>query len=393
MKPVVVLGVSGSIAAYRAADLARDLLRSGLDVKICLTRSAREFVTPILFETLTGNPCLTYVFDEPKRGRMAHIDWAREASLILICPATANLLANLAHGNADDMLTTIVSATRAPIVIAPAMNPQMYASEANVENLSVLKARGVLLVEPQEGDVACGEHGEGKLAATSEIVRVVHEALFLSSLYKGKKIVITAGPTHEPIDPVRYIANRSSGKMGFALARAAIQLRAQVTLIAGPTALTPPPAAAIVRITTAGEMLDATLAACSGAHMLIGAAAVADFRTEKVALDKIRSDQPATLALVKNPDILAEAKKAYPDLAIVGFAAETTGHLEDAQKKLEAKGLVAIALNDVSRTDIGFDSEENEVTLLRNGTEPLRVGRDSKFNIARRILEAVAPFA
>ncbi|MGI8922676.1 MAG: bifunctional phosphopantothenoylcysteine decarboxylase/phosphopantothenate--cysteine ligase CoaBC [Fimbriimonadales bacterium] len=390
MRPVVVLGVTGSIAAYRAADLARDLMRAGADVKVCLTRSAREFVTPMLFETLTSNECLTDVFDEPKRGRMAHIDWAREASLVLICPATANSLANLAHGNADDMLTTIVSATRAPIVVAPAMNPEMFASEVNVENTAVLKARGILVVEPQKGDLACGEQGEGKLASVAEIVRHAHEALFLSSLYKGRRIVITAGPTHELIDPVRFIANRSSGKMGIALARAAIQMRAQVTLILGPTSLTAPPSAATVTVTTAAEMLDATLESCSGADMLIGAAAVADYRPATQALEKLKSGKPFSLELVKNPDILAEANMKYPELPIVGFAAETSGNIDIARKKTEAKGLVAIALNDVSRDDIGFDSAENEVTLLLREGEPIRIKKDSKFNVARKVLEAVA---
>ncbi len=390
MKPVVILGVTGSVAAYRAADLARELMREGCDVRVCLTRSAEEFVTPALFEALTGNPCLTNVFDEPVKGRMAHIDWARDASLILVCPATANAIATIAHGNAEDMLTSIISASERQVVIAPAMNPQMYASSANQENMSILRKRGAHIVEPAEGDVACGESGQGKLAAISEIVAAAKATLYKSNLLKGKNVVITAGPTYEDLDPVRFIGNRSSGKMGFALAQAALQMGAKVTLVAGPTQLVAPPGAEVRNVRTAKEMLEATLDACAQADLLIGAAAVADYRPAQCSKEKIKGKEPMELRLEPNPDILAEVHTCFPKLPVVGFAAETSPSIQNATAKLASKGLKAIALNEVGREDIGFDSDANAVVLLFGSGEKLEIEKDSKFNVAVRILEALA---
>jgi phosphopantothenoylcysteine decarboxylase/phosphopantothenate--cysteine ligase len=391
MKSTVVLGVTGSVAAYRAADVARELMRHGFSVKCCLTRSAAELVTPALFEALTGNPCVTDVFDEPVRGRMAHIDIAREASVVLVCPATANAIAVLAAGNAVDMFSTIVSATGAPLLIAPAMNPEMYASAANQENLSTLRRRGACVIEPDDGVVACGEQGQGKLAATASIVAATMEAAFRSHLYDGVRIVVTAGPTHETIDPVRHIANRSSGKMGYAIARAAIQMGASVTLVAGPTHIAPPPAATLVRVTSAEEMLSAATAACEGADLLIGAAAVADFRPSAVSREKVRSGSELALTLIPTQDILAAVRSTHPGIAIVGFAAETTDHLASAKEKIERKGLAAIAINDVSDPSIGFDSEENALEVLFADGHSVSIARDSKFNVAARLLESIRP--
>ena len=390
MKPVVILGVSGSVAAYRAADLTRELMREGCDVRVCLTRSAAEFVKPALFEALTGNPCLTNVFDEPVWGKMAHIDWARDASLILVCPATANAIATIAHGKADDMLTSIISAANVQLLIAPAMNPQMYASASNQENINTLRKRGVHIVEPTEGDVACGENGQGKLAEISEIVTAVKAAIYRSELLKGKHVVITAGPTYEALDPVRFIGNRSSGKMGFALAQAATQMGADVTLVSGPTQLVAPPSAHVRNVRTASEMLEATLEACREADLLVGAAAVADYRPANYGDEKIKGKQPLEFRLKPNPDILSEVRNRYPNLSIVGFAAETEGHLQNAMAKLKEKGLAAIVLNDVGRNDIGFESEDNEVIVLFASGEKLEIGKDSKFNVAVQILEALA---
>lgn len=390
MKPVVVLGVTGSVAAYRAADLARDMMRAGANVRVCLTRSAGEFVRPSLFEALTGNPCLTEVFEEPIAGRMTHIDWAREANLVLVAPATGNAIANIAHGNAEDMLTTIISATSAPITVAPAMNPQMFASDANQMNLSILENRGIEIIQPQEGDVACGEHGEGKLAANAAIVDAALAQIGVSRLYEGKTIVITAGPTHEAIDPVRYISNRSSGKMGIALAKAAVRMGASVKLVLGPTHLAAPPTAQTTRVTTAKEMLEATLLACEGADLLIGSAAVADFHVADTGSEKIESGSGISLRLEPNPDILGEVHAKYPGLPIVGFAAEVGDNGERARQKIAKKGLAGIALNDVSRKDIGFEADENEVTLFFADGKSTMVPKSSKFTAALRILELVS---
>jgi phosphopantothenoylcysteine decarboxylase/phosphopantothenate--cysteine ligase len=365
-------------------------MRSGFEVRACLSRSATEFVTPALFEALTGKPVLTNVFDEPVKGRMAHIDWARDARVLLVCPATANAIAVLANGASEDMFTTIAQASRATMIIAPAMNPDMYSSIPNQENLARLRDRGAIVVEPLEGEVACGEQGQGKLASVDAIVAAVRESAFRSDLMKGKRIVITAGPTRESIDPVRYMSNRSSGKMGYELARACVQMGAHVTLISGPVALTAPAGAEVVRITSANEMKDAVLNAIPNADLLIGAAAVADYRAANTEPDKMKKSNVIEIRLVENPDILSEAHQTRPDLPIVGFAAETTNHEVSAKTKIEKKGLFAIAMNDVSRDDIGFDSDKNEVVLYFADGEVTPIPKSSKFNVAVEMIERIA---
>lgn len=388
----IVLGVSGSVAAYRSADIARELMRAGHSVRVCLTDAAQRFVTPVLFESLTGNPCLADTFEEPDRGRMAHIDWARQAAVVVIAPATANTLNRLASGIGDDMLTTIALATSAPIVVAPAMNPHMYASDATRSALGTLAGRGVIVVEPTEGDVACGEHGQGKLAAIATIVEAVQAVLKRSNRLQGKKVVITAGPTREPIDSVRYLSNRSSGKMGIALARAAALMGADVTLIAGPMTQPLPIDATTVRVETAKAMLDAVLLQSAGADLIIGAAAVSDFRPACPVEGKIRrGPDPIMLELVPNEDILAAVAKARPEARVIAFAAEPGTDLHEPARKLEKKGVFAIAVNDVSDASIGFDSDENELTLLlRDGSQQCS-GRMSKLACALWLLERVAP--
>lgn len=389
MRQIVVLGVTGSVAAYRAADVVRELMRNYVEVRVCLTRAAQEFVTPQLFEALTGQPCLTNAFDEPERGRMSHIDFARAASVILVCPATANAIATVAHGQGQDMFTSIILAASAQLIFAPAMNPQMYAAAATIDNIRILKERGAVFVDPDEGDVACGENGQGKLAKNERIVEATLALLKRSALLKNKKVVITAGPTHEPLDPVRYIANRSSGKMGIALARAASQMGADVSLILGPTSEIPPPFADVKRVETAEEMLGAAMSAATGADLFIGAAAVADFRAD-TSSTKTPSGETRQITLHPNPDIITEVGRVHPRLKRVGFAAETSADLSRAQKKLEQKGLAAIVLNDVSRNDIGFGSLKNEGTLIFEDGTQKPLPKASKLNFALQVLEEIA---
>jgi len=386
-----VLGVSGSVAAYRAADIARELMRNGFTVRVCLTDSAQKFVQPALFEALTGNPCLIEAFEEPERGRMAHIDWARQADIIIIAPATANTINKMAQGIADDMLSTILLATTKPIVIAPAMNPQMYANDVTQQSLEALEARGAYIVEPEEGDVACGENGQGKLASISSILYAVNEVTTTSKILKGKKILITSGPTQEPIDDVRFITNRSSGKMGVALAKAALLMGAEVTMIAGPQKARIPLQLTVIKVKTALEMLEAMKVQAPQHDWIIGAAAVADYRLENPLSGKLRrSESSLQISLVPNPDIIAEAARIAPNAKVIGFAAEPSTDLSIAKEKIRKKSLFAIAANDVGNTEIGFDSSANAIDLIFADGNILHSGVRSKFQCAVWLLESIA---
>ena len=386
-----VLGVSGSVAAYRAADLARELMRNGFTVRVCLTDSAQKFVQPALFEALTGNPCLIEAFEEPARGRMAHIDWARQADIIIIAPATANTINKMAQGIADDMLSIITLATTKPIVIAPAMNPQMYANEVTQQSLEALEARGAYIVEPEEGDVACGENGQGKLASISSILYAVNEVATTSKILKGKKILITSGPTQEPIDDVRFITNRSSGKMGVALAKAALLMGAEVTIIAGPQEARIPLQLTVIKVKTALEMLEAMKEQAPQHDWIIGAAAVADYRLENPSSGKLRrSESSLQISLIPNPDIIAEAARLAPNARVIGFAAEPSTDLSIAKEKIRKKSLFAIAANDVGNTEIGFDSSANAIDLIFADGNILHSGVRSKFQCAVWLLESIA---
>lgn len=389
--PIAVLGVSGSVAAYRAADLARELMRHGFTVRACLTDAAQKFVSPALFEALTGQPCLMDTFEEPIAGRMAHIDWARQADVIVVAPATANTIAKIAHGIGDDMLTTICLATTSPLVVAPAMNPQMYASDAHSEALEKLRARAAVVVEPTEGDVACGEHGQGKLASIAEIVAAVGQVAKRTRLLEGKTVLITSGPTQEAIDDVRYISNRSSGKMGAALARAALLLGAsRVVVVSGPVAVPYPLQAEVIKVRTAIQMLDAALALAPQSDLIIGAAAVADYRPAEPTAGKIRrTAETMSVSLTANPDVIAELAKVTKG-KVVGFAAEPSSDLAEAQAKIARKGLHAIAVNDVSQSKIGFDSDRNSLTLLSPEGQS-QSGVMSKLECALWLLEKVSP--
>lgn len=390
--PNILLGVTGSVAAYRAADLARDLMRAGNTVRTCLSDGAQGFVKPALFEALTGQPCLTSVFEEPVPGRMAHIDWARWAELIVVAPASADTLAAAAHGIARDMLQTVLLAYDGPLLFAPAMNPTMFSSEPVLAARKILATRGAHFVEPADGDVACGEQGQGKLAAIPRIVEAAVTILNAKSLWTGKTILITSGPTHEPIDAVRFITNRSSGKMGVALARAGLMMGARVILVTGPTAEVPPARAQVLRVETASEMLEAASRLASEADVILGAAAVADYRPSEVVPGKMRrSADEIMLKLIKNPDVLAAlVQSAKAGAKIIGFAAEPGVGMETAMEKVRAKGIHAIAVNDISNKEIGFESDENELTFLSHDGNGVSSGRRSKLGCALWLMERVA---
>lgn len=387
--PNLVLGVSGSIAAYRAADLARDLMRMGFTVRVCLTDAAQKFVTPILFETLTGQPCLLDAFEEPERGRMAHLDWARQADLMLLAPASANTINKIANGIADDMLSTIALAFEGPMVVAPAMNPAMYLHPETQASMAKLAARAAAIVEPTEGDVVAGEHGQGKLASNRDIVNACIGLQRTTDLLWRRKVLITSGPTQEPIDDVRFLSNRSSGKMGAALAQAALLMGADVTVVAGPSSVVYPRNAVKIQVRTAEQMLNACLKEVGDAELVIGAAAVADYRVENPVAGKIRrSSEKLSLDLIPNPDIIAELAKAGK--RTIGFAAEPSIDLAAAQEKLKRKGLYAIAHNDVSDPQIGFESDLNKLTLLTQDGKQIESPLASKLQVALWLLEAVA---
>jgi len=387
----IILGVTGSIAAYRAADIARELMRRGCTVRVCLTPNGEKFVTRVLFESLTGQPCLTWAFDEPEVGRMAHIDWARTADAMLIAPATANIINKVAQGVADDMLSTLAVSFTGPMLMAPAMNPAMYGNVTVQSSIKALQERCVTFIEPAEGEVACGENGQGKLASIAEIVEATMEVVSRSQLLKGKKVLITSGPTRERIDSVRFLSNRSSGKMGAALAKAAMLMGADVTVVTGPVSVVYPFGAEIVRVESAQEMLSAASSRAKDVDFIVGAAAVADYRVANPASGKVRrSADPINLELVPNPDVIAELAKSAPQAKVVGFAAEPDPDLQVARAKLTRKGLVAIAANDISRDDIGFESDQNELVLVRKEGEPMKSGKMSKLGCALWLFDQIA---
>jgi phosphopantothenoylcysteine decarboxylase / phosphopantothenate---cysteine ligase len=388
----VALGVTGGIAAYKAAELVRLLQDRGIRVQVVMTRAAQEFVRPLTFAALSGEEVITDLFgagaEDPNiDSAVEHIAVAQTIDALVVAPATADVIAKFAHGEANDFLTTLFLATTAPVVIAPAMNVNMWDNAATQANIQTLKARGFAIVEPDSGYLACGMVGAGRLAANETIVLAVLKALKAEQDLAGETVLVTAGPTREPIDPVRYIGNRSSGKMGYALAEAALRRGAKVILISGPTALKPPASAEIIQVQTAQQMRDAVMAHFDQATMVIKAAAVADF-TVRSADEKIKRKGPMTLELEPTTDILAELGAKKGSRIIIGFAAETTDVLVNARKKLESKSLDAIVLNDVSQPGIGFDSERNAVTILTHaGAET--VPETSKWEVAHRVLDAV----
>ncbi|WP_258359400.1 bifunctional phosphopantothenoylcysteine decarboxylase/phosphopantothenate--cysteine ligase CoaBC [Moorella sulfitireducens (nom. illeg.)] len=385
----VLLGVCGGIAAYKAAELCRLLVQEGATVQVIMTAGAREFISPLTFSVLTGQPALTEIFKPGGEDPLTHIDLADRADLFLVAPATANILAKLAAGLADDLLTTTALAVTCPTLVAPAMNVNMYAKAAVQENLATLERRGWGIVEPEEGFLACGTTGKGRLAGLERIVAACRRALAPGD-YRDVAVLVTAGGTREPLDPVRYIGNYSSGKMGYALARAAWERGARVTLVTA-SPLPPPPEVEVIRVQTAAEMLAAVEGRFEGSDIVLKAAAVADFRPVAQAANKIKKDAKQGLNLELEPtvDILAYLGRRKKRQILVGFAAETQDLLANARQKLQNKHLDLMVANDVTRPGAGFGSDTNIVTLLYPDGSKEELPRLSKPEVAHRILDAV----
>jgi len=383
----VVLGITGSISAYKAADLASKLFQTGAKVRVVMTKSATELITPLTLCSLTANEVVTDMFASPSEPRISHIALAEAADVIVIAPATANVIAKLVAGIADDMLTCTVLATKAPVIVAPAMHASMFQNSVTQENLAKLKARGFIIVDPEYGHLASGGIGPGRLVAVEKIIGIIKQVLGRNGDLAGKRIAVTAGGTQEPIDPVRHIGNRSSGKMGYAIAEAARDRGATVSLVTAPTALPELAGIEVIPVRSAAEMKDAVAKAVAQADALIMAAAVADYQPKSVAKAKIKKETPSlTLELIRTPDILTEVKGNFLK---VGFAAESQDIVANARQKLEKKQLDIIIANDITDAESGFGVDTNKVTLIdRNGkvdSLPLL----TKAEVADKILDRV----
>ncbi|MCG7956908.1 MAG: bifunctional phosphopantothenoylcysteine decarboxylase/phosphopantothenate--cysteine ligase CoaBC [Candidatus Thiodiazotropha endolucinida] len=385
----ILLGVTGGIAAYKSAVLLRGLLKEGAEVRVVMTAAARSFVTPLTFQALSGHPVHTELLDPEQESAMDHISLARWADLVLVAPATANFMAKLASGQADDLLTTLCLATTAPLSIAPAMNHQMWLNGATQENLQKLLGRGVVCWGPAEGDQACGENGPGRMVEPELLLQQV-EHVFSQGSLSGVRVLMTAGSTREPIDPVRFIGNRSSGKMGYALAEALSEQGAEVTLVSGPVTVSPPMGITRIDVEQAEEMRREVINRVAQADIFVGVAAVADYRPRQAADEKIKKDRESvTLELVKNPDILAEVASLEGAPFCVGFAAETENVEAYAEAKRQAKGLDLIAANQVAAKEGGFESDQNALLLLWHGGREV-LPMMSKHQLARQLVERIS---
>ena len=390
----VALGVTGGIAAYKAAEVLRLLQDRGVRVQVIMTRAAQEFVRPLTFAALSGEKVITGMFSSGEEhepnidSAIEHIAVAQSIDALVVAPATADIIAHFAQGIATDFLTTLYLATTAPVVIAPAMNVNMWNHPATRANLEILRKRGVRIMEPGAGYLACGMVGQGRLAENEAIVAAVLESLGVSQDLAGETVLVTAGPTREKIDPVRYITNRSSGRMGYALAEAALRRGARVLLVSGPTSLTPPAAAELTQVESTEEMRDAVLSLLPQASIVIKTAAVADYRAKTAAGQKIKRKGPMTLELEATPDILKELSLKKGVQMVVGFAAETENVLENARQKLISKNLDAIVVNDVSREGVGFDSDRNAVTMI-TANDVIDVPETTKWEVAQRVLDQI----
>jgi phosphopantothenoylcysteine decarboxylase / phosphopantothenate---cysteine ligase len=390
----IALGITGGIAAYKAAEIVRLVQDRGIGVQVVMTRAAQEFVRPLTFAALSGEKVITGMFaageeHEPNLdSAIEHIAVAQSIDALLVAPATADVLAHFAQGIATDFLTTLYLATTAPVVVAPAMNVNMWNHPATQANLEILRKRGVRIVEPGSGYLACGMTGPGRLAENDAIVSALLEVLGSAEDLAGEAVLITAGPTREKIDPVRYLTNRSSGRMGYALAEAASRRGARVLLVSGPTALTPPVSAELTRVESTEQMRDAVLNLLPQATIVIKTAAVCDYRPKSTAGQKMKRKGPMTLELEPTPDILKDISLKKGRQILVGFAAETENVLENARQKLVSKNLDAIVVNDVSREGIGFDTDRNAVTIITRD-DVVEVPETTKWEVAQRVLDQV----
>jgi len=393
----IILGVTGGIAAYKSAYIASALVQRGADVHVVMTEHATKFVGATTFWGITGNDVITDLFEPPKKIEIAHVSLSESADLLLIAPATANTIGKLANGIADDMLTTMALVARR-IVFCPAMNVHMYANPIVAANIEKLRGLGYAIVEPEAGRLACGDEGIGRLADPDTIVRVVEEMLppcwggisNPAPTWAGKRVLVSAGPTREPIDPVRYISNRSSGKMGYAIAAEAAARGASVTLVSGPTEIDPPAGAKVVRVETVREMFDAVMASVGEADLFVSAAAPADFRPAEMQASKIKKSDHLTLELDKTEDILGQIGAAKGRTVLVGFAAETENLEENAAEKLRSKNADLFVANNVGTDSDVFGSDTNEVTLISRNGERVGLPKMSKREVARAILDYVA---
>jgi phosphopantothenoylcysteine decarboxylase/phosphopantothenate--cysteine ligase len=389
----IALGVAGGIAAYKAAEIVRLLQERGIRVQVIMTQAAQEFIRPLTFAALSGEKVITDMFSTGEHAAnidsaIEHIAVAQSIDALLVAPATADVLAQFAQGIARDFLSTLYLATTAPVVVAPAMNVNMWNHPATQANLDILRTRGVRIVEPGSGYLACGMVGAGRLAENEVIVAAVLESLGARQDLAGETILITAGPTREKIDPARYLTNRSSGRMGYAIAEAALRRGARVLLVSGPASLTPPAAAELTRVEAAEQMRDAVMNLLPQSTIVIKAAAVSDYRAKISSPQKIKRKGPLTLDLEPTVDILKEIAQHKQSQIVVGFAAETENVLENARQKLSAKQLDAIVVNDVSREGVGFDSDRNQVTIITHD-EIIDVPETTKWEVAQRVLDQI----
>ncbi|MDO6354150.1 bifunctional phosphopantothenoylcysteine decarboxylase/phosphopantothenate--cysteine ligase CoaBC [Caloramator sp. CAR-1] len=390
MSKNVVLGVTGGIAAYKALDLVSKLRKKDINVDVIMTESATKFVTPLSFQSLSQNQVIVDMFLEPKSWEIQHISLADKADVLAIVPATANVIGKIANGIADDMLTTTVMATKAPVLIAPAMNVNMYENPIVQRNIQILKQYGYHIIEPIEGRLACGYVGKGKLNDIDLIFDYIEMLLEKKKDYLGKKVLVTAGPTVEYIDPVRFISNRSSGKMGYAIARAARNRGAEVILITGPTNIAPPVGVKVIRVKTAEEMFKEVMKYYPEVDIAIKAAAVADYKVEGTSKVKIKKTEDSfELKLIKNKDILQEMGKAKSKQILVGFAAETNDLIKNAKLKLEGKNLDMIIANDVTEENSGFDHDTNTVKIIKNDGQIIQLPNMLKEELANIILNYI----
>lgn len=387
----IVIGITGGIAAYKTATLVSRLTQRGYDVQVIMTEASCQFITPLTLQTLSRNPVTVDTFDERNPKVVNHIDLADRADLFVIAPATANVIAKMAHGLADDMLSTTLLATQAPIAVAPAMNVHMYDHPAVQENLQRLRQRGVYMLEPGEGPLACGYVGKGRMAEPESILEWIERFFAFEQTLKGQKVLVTAGPTIEPLDPVRFLSNFSSGKMGYAMAEAAAEMGAEVMLISGPVSLTEPQGVQVVHVQTAEEMYQHVMKQLPNSDMVVKAAAVSDYRPQVVQPHKIKKNQDVLrIELEKTVDIAAEVgRRKRPNQLLIGFAAETQQVADYAQDKLNRKGMDWIVANDVSEEGAGFGTDTNHVTLFSKHGETIALPKMSKRELARQIWSTI----